>query len=319
MKVVIEDRASIILYNVLKELRLKLGEVKFFMPANVCPIVPATFIKAGVKYEFIDIDNETLNIDLNKVSEEVENSNINCGLLFVRYLGNMTCVESEFKKLKSQNVFIIDDRCPSRPTFNENDVLDYSDVTLFSTGYAKYVELGYGGYAFVNSTKIDYFKNKLDFNDKEHEAITKEFNKCIATKKKFKFDKDNWLGNTEKSYDFESYKNTVLENINKVDLHKKKMNDFYRANLPADIQFKTDYQNWRFNITVKDKDLLLKEIFDSGLFASSHYASISDIFANKKSPNAETLYNHTINLFNDYRFDIEKASVLCKIINKFYN
>jgi len=314
MSFVIEDRASIILYNILTSLRG--NNIKFLLPANVCPIVPATFLKARVAYEFVDIDCKTLNIDLNIVSKKIQD-NKNYGLLFVRYLGNMLNVENEFKLLKEKNdIFIIDDRCATIPTFEEKKYSSYADVTLFSTGYAKYVELGYGGYAFINSNIITYKKKILDYSDNDHIELVNKFNYCLNNQEKFEYKETDWLGNTAKSYNFENYKQLVEGKLLNIIEHKMKLNEFYQENLPKEIQYDKNYQNWRFNILVENKKEILRNIFRANLFASSHYACISHLFSNIKSPNAFALHNKTINLFNDFRFDIKKAEKVVSIVKK---
>ena len=56
------NRASAVLFGYLKS-----GEFKkpFLLPANVCPVVPLSMMKAGVDYEFVDIDERhTMSKDL---------------------------------------------------------------------------------------------------------------------------------------------------------------------------------------------------------------------------------------------------------------
>ena len=55
---IVEHRASIILFNVLSGLKDK--HKPFLLPANVCPIVPLTYLKAGVSFELIDIAPDSL-------------------------------------------------------------------------------------------------------------------------------------------------------------------------------------------------------------------------------------------------------------------
>ena len=57
MQIVQASRASAILYNLLKS---QTNTHPWLLPANICPIVPITFFKAGVPIEFVDISAETL-------------------------------------------------------------------------------------------------------------------------------------------------------------------------------------------------------------------------------------------------------------------
>jgi hypothetical protein len=80
------------------------------------------------------------------------------------------------------------------------------------------------------------------------------------------------------------------------------------------MQLPSRYQTWRFNIRVKNKQQVLSAIFDAGLFASSHYASLAGIMADGSAPHAEALADEIINLFNDEHFDEGKARQTCDVI-----
>ena len=58
--IVFETRASAILYNLLLSLE---DPRPFLLPANVCPIVPLTFRKAGRPFCFVDIGGPDLSLD----------------------------------------------------------------------------------------------------------------------------------------------------------------------------------------------------------------------------------------------------------------
>jgi hypothetical protein len=52
MKLIQAPRASAILYNLLVG---RADSRPWLLPANICPIVPITFLKAQVPFEFVDI------------------------------------------------------------------------------------------------------------------------------------------------------------------------------------------------------------------------------------------------------------------------
>jgi hypothetical protein len=76
------------------------------------------------------------------------------------------------------------------------------------------------------------------------------------------------------------------------------------------------YQTWRFNIYLKNKQAFLDAISLSGLFASSHYASLAGIMDAGQASHAENLANHVINLFNDKHFTVSQAERICEIISE---
>ena len=97
----------------------------------------------------------------------------------------------------------------------------------------------------------------------------------------------------------------------KATAHRQRLNKIYSTALPTTIQLDEKYQNWRFNIIVENKDEILKALFDAGLFASNHYKPQTT-----DCPNAQYLYEHVINLFNDFYYTEEQARKTCEIINR---
>ena len=81
MTILFEIRASTILYNFLKSNNF---DGKFLLPANVCPVVPLTFLKARVPFEFVDISMTDLCIQQQAVLTLLKKDPSYCGVLFVR-------------------------------------------------------------------------------------------------------------------------------------------------------------------------------------------------------------------------------------------
>ncbi|MCJ7804924.1 hypothetical protein MUP35_04310 [Patescibacteria group bacterium] len=314
MRIVYEQRASVILYNLLKSFD---KEGIFLIPANVCPIVVTTFLKAKRPFEFIDISNETLCIDHEVILSKIKAGNKKiAGVLFVRTYGTNVLFDDLFEKIKSaqNSLFLIDDSCLSIPDFKAES--KFADAVLFSTGNTKYVDIGFGGFALLKpNISYDHFEEK--YNPKDHEQLIASFREAISNDGTVKYQDSSWLNFTTPRLSLKNYKNLVsLEEKRSTDL-KTKINSVYFNNLPKEIQLGSNFNLWRFNILVPDKEQLLKEIFHNGLFASSHYAPASKLFAGNDCPNACSLYAKVINLFNDFHFDENRALEVTKIIKKF--
>ena len=281
--ILFENRASIVLYNVLKTFT---DNRKFLLPLNVCPIVPDTFKKANIEFEFIDINLTTLCMDESIILEKIKKDKEINGLLFVKTFGIDIDVEPLFKEIKSINrdLFIIDDMCPSIQYFDYNIDDSYADLALFSSGYSKYVDIGYGGYGFL---KDNDFKNI--FIDKRE------------------------------SLEFIEYQDKVEKEIALMKVHKEELNSIYKSILPEDIFIGEQFNNWRFSILVDNKDEILTEIFKiEGLFASSHYPQVDFDYVSNPMQNSNTkkIHDRIINLFNDFRFTKEKAYLVSEIVTK---
>ena len=213
------------------------------------------------------------------IEQSIVMSQLNCiaGLLYVHTYGIEDTPDEFFRQLKEYNpeIVIIDDRCLCQPSLSTHS--HYSDMELYSTGAKKFINLNGGGYSIDNQRNMD-----------------KGINDLIPSPQ------DGW------QYDL----NKLKAEKAKVTVQKNKLNKIYSTNLPASIQLSDAYQQWRFNIMVDNKDEILKALFDNGLFASGHYKSQSD-----SCPNAQYLYEHVINLFNDFYYTEEQAMRTCRIIN----
>lgn len=281
--ILFEDRAATVLHKVLAHIKNK----KFLLPLNICPIVPDTLLKANKEFEFCDINLDTLCMDEILVLEKISQDKRIDGLLFVKTFGIKLDAQPLFEKIKAinKNIFIIDDMCPCIQEFDYDIEKSYADMVLFSSGYSKYVDIGYGGYGFLKDDNFgNIFMNK---------AYTKEFLE---------------------------YKHKILKQIPLMQKHKEELNKIYMNNIPKYMHLGEKFNNWRFSVLVKNKDKILEEIFkDESLFASSHYPQVDFEYSLHpiKNSNTKKIHDQILNLFNDFRFTQEKAYKIVDIINKY--
>lgn len=262
----------------------------FLLPANICSSVPDTFREAGCHVRYVDIDAKSLCIDEHQVLEQIQDC---MGMLAVHTYGLERSFDYFYKQVRSLNpdAIIIDDRCLSWPDFEEQGKQDQAeaDLTLFSLGEKKQVQLGEGGVGIVKDKWLC-----------EH----------VGVKGNAYFTNEQFTVNMEK---FLCQKQIAKQ-------HVAKMQSIYHNNLPSDIQLPMEYNNWRFNIRVKQgiKEQILNALFDKGLFASSHYKSLA-INADQYTPNAVKLQQEVINLFVDPKFYTEEQAIkTCQIINEIF-
>lgn len=317
MKIIAGSRASSILYNFVKN-NTQLGT--WIIPTNVCHFVPACILKAGCDIEIIDVNELDFCLNQEIVLEKIsKNKDKYCGVLFVRTYGIEKIFNSFFKKIKeiSQDIMIVDDKCLCKP--NQDTISPFVDLELFSTTYAKYVEFGFGGYAKIQKELI-FDLGLLDFKETELKRFEDYFRNLVYNEASIddeglnRIIKGEWL--KSEKIDQEKYLNNIERKIREVDTTKKLLNNIYESNLPKEIQYDVPFNNWRFNILVDNKKKILEDIFSKGLFASSHYFPLSKLFTTNTTPVWERIYDRTINLFNDYRFDEEKAKRITEVIVK---
>lgn len=272
MQLLTANRANHILYNFLKSNNIS---GTFLVPVNICESVVNTLQYAGIDICFVDIADD-LCIDRSFV---LKNASAVSGVICVHTYG-CVCDFSEFyASIKSVNpsLVIIDDCCLCVPEENQMSRL-CADLQLFSTGSKKVVNAQGGGFA--------YCLDKWAYRDQN--------------------DKFGFFNNDLYIYDWESFTELKRDSLE----HKRVLNKIYHTLLPQYIQLPYDYQQWRFNIWVDNKESILQSIFNAGLFASSHYQPLQLGF-----PNAEKCASRIINLFNDHFYTQEQAVETCKIIN----
>lgn len=281
--IVFARRASAILYNLL---RSRHDERPFLLPANVCPIVSAVFHEAAQTFELIDIEEPWLEIDRLACYERLRTRPGGyAGLLFVRPYGTERDPIPFFKALKAiqSDLLVIDDKCLCRPDPGGGSLSPAADVTLFSTGHAKYTDIEGGGFAHV-SDAITY-RNSLG------ESVP------------------GWLDLDDPDTSWNDYRRRAIAATRAADEQKQMLNAIYSEMLPPEIQLSPDLQQWRFNIRVPAAEELLASTFAAELFASRHYAPLGDTF-----PIAQRLHAEIVNLFNDRYFDENRARRMAHLI-----
>lgn len=316
---IFESRASIILFNILKQ---KAFRKKFLLPSNICPIVPATFLKANIPFEFIDISRDTLCLDESILFQKLQDDKDIAGVLFVHTFGIELEVNSLFKKIKdiNENLFIIDDRCLMIPDFNFDIENSYANLAIFSTGYSKYVDIGWGSFGYIKDKDI-YLKQEIIYDEKDLEEFSNQTQISINNNSFFEYKDTNWLGSSSVLYeDFKKYKKEILIKTEQMKKQKELLNKIYLQNLPSEIHLGEKFNNWRFSILVENKEEVLSQVFEKGLFASSHYKQVEYMFKKeyKKQSVAKDVHKKMVNLFNDFRFTEKMAFDIVEIINKTY-
>jgi hypothetical protein len=310
MKIIQAPRASAILYNLLKS---QDSSNPWLLPANICPIVPITFFKAGVPFEFVDISAETLHMDLEQAEGRLKRG-VYGGVLYAHTYGEPSTPVDFFQNVKSKHpdILLVDDRCLCIPDL-ELPIELFADVTLYSTGYAKIVALNFGGYAFLKEGTT-YKPQYLPFSPSALEEIERGYKQAIQNHTPYTYADSDWLQTNVDLPAWYDYRQQIEDGLKSSLEHRTTLNEIYATRLPAEIQLPGVYQTWRFNIRVKEKQRILEEIFSKGLFASSHYASLAGIMAPGKCPQAESLADEIINLFNDHHFFPGQAEAVCTLI-----
>lgn len=271
-------------------------------------------MKAGVDFDFVDIDERHTMSE--KLALEMVNKKDYDGLLFVHSYGRKFDNEEFYQSLKylKPHLCIIDDRCLCRPEL-DGSLPTNVDMVLYSTGYAKYVELFYGGYCVTRDECEITLTGGTFSEDKETEQQV-YIKGCLKNNKHYELPADfPWLDYSPLKMQPDHYFGIIKAKMDAVTYDKEKINRIYRENLPQEVQWGDEYSQWRFMISVEKREEVLNAIFDAGLFAGTNFPSVSWMFKSVHCENAEKESRHIINLFNDFRVNEQFAYKICEIIN----
>lgn len=314
MKFAYGNRASSVLYNWLVTNNIS-GKV--LIPANICESVPSTYLKAGIDIVFCDISLDTLQIDSKILFESLnENQDISIVHFNHTYGCRKQLDEDVIKKLRIcfPELILIEDCCLSIPKIS-GYTTEY-DLSLFSTGHTKVINIGKGGFAYYQD-KWFYNETPLRYHIEDVERFDKKVKECHKNINSFDISvmTSDWL-NTECTFNKMTYISEIRDNYLCSIEHKELINSIYNRYLRS-FSLGNDFQDWRYNILVNNQDYCMQKLFENGLFASKHYKSLgSGYFVREEYPNCDWLEDHVINLFNDNCYSAEQAEKTGQLLKK---
>ncbi len=323
VKIIAVPRASTLIYGIAKGAsRNKI----WLLPANVCPVVPLALVEAGVKFKFIDINPQTLCLDMNELKQKVVEYGLTniAGVIYIRTYGFAPTANQDLANLRDllgKDIILVDDQCLSTPIVDWSETQAFgADLVLFSTGYSKVIDLGFGGYGvFFND--LAYEPPSIEHDPEAYDALTKLYKAAInkvdpifANLDSNEFSSD-WVPK-DVGLSWNDLKEKIISKSPKVLSHKRAINKIYNESLCNFNPLNDGYQGWRFNIRVKNPRTVLSSLFEAGLFASDHYYPSSNLWGNNLAVNSLALHKSVINLFNDENYSIHKAKRTVDIIQK---
>lgn len=315
---VTEGRAAYILFNILKS---SSAQGRWIIPSNCCSVIPATFFKSETPFEVCDISTDNFCLDLNAVSEKInQQPSAYAGVLFIYTYGAEVNFNDSIVLFKERHpsILFVEDKCLCKPDV-ETGFNGVSDAILYSTGYAKYTDMGAGGYAYIVDS-VPYERQWLTYQKSDKDELDQKIIDVIKKQQKLASEVflSNWLSSEHNCMaDAEYFTELELATKNTQAL-KSKINQIYKAALPEECCMPDEFNQWRYNIIVNEPQKLIDAIFDAGLFASRHYKPIDYYITMPAQPSriSEWLYQHVVNMFNDKYASSSYAEKMCSIVKK---
>jgi hypothetical protein len=307
---VFERRASAVLYRYLRGVT---RPGTWLLPANVCPIVPAVYAKAGKTFEFADISPNTLCLDTTAAVARMRcEPGKFAGVLFVHTYGHPGDFEEFFGQLKSldQELQVVDDRCLCQPCFSR--LGGVAEIELYSSGYSKFVDMGWGGWGHLRKD-VAYEAEPLPFDSAAQAQLMQTFRTTLKERTPFECPASAWLDARPPEITFEQFRNEIEARLSAIARHRDQLNRIYSQQLES-WALPDEFLDWRFTIQCAQQRELLDAIFSAGHFASGHYISLIPMFGLGIAPIAEKLGQRAVNLFNDLRYTSDRATELSRLV-----
>lgn len=131
------------LINPYRKKRLEYGD-EVLVPALCWSTSLWPIIQSGLKPVFVDINPNTLNIDLNLLQKKITKKTK--ALMLVHVLGNATKMDVLLKIIKKNKLILIEDTCESLGSkFNNKFLGTFGDISTFSFYSSHQISSGEGG------------------------------------------------------------------------------------------------------------------------------------------------------------------------------
>lgn len=313
----ITGRGATAIYLLLKTHRLNGKHV--YVPANICYAAVYPILYAGYTPVFLDVDIETGNLDVDSIREIVCMDKEAGAVIVAHMFGNPNRWIEEIAGIcHSHNILLIED-CASAmgAAVSGKNVGTFGDYVIYSTGYSKTIDVGYGG-ILSSSEPLDNetaLNDSLPIYSKNVDADENFFSKIYRLIR-------NSSGQSISPWIFRGIQNHLQHmflfrlsevQINQIEskirelpgviLQRRKCLEQYREKLGCPEHVKPfNYEEgavpWRFNIFV-DRNMrrpLIDALLAKHLPVSDWYPSVAPIFGNTETfPNTEYFSDRILN------------------------
>lgn len=294
---------------------------------------------AGFSPVFYDVNPDTGNSGLKNIKsrytgeEEV--------LLAVHNFGVPLEIDLISEWAKENDIFLIEDVCNALGANCKNvPVGNWGDAAIYSFGYSKIVELGFGGGLTVRESglrqKVKELISSFDLYSELHKEADQEFQSKLRILRK---DPGNQMPEIYRPL-YEDYAKFLIYRLDEqsVNLIKDALVDLDNI-LLSRYQKAMMYKNgirsskishikevpgqifWRYNILVESerRDELLKLLIDNTIWASKWYPPVNQLFFEESETyvGVNLFSKRVINLFVDERFSMTEVKRTISLINQF--
>ena len=321
---------------------------KIILPNIICPSVLFSVILAKCEPVFIDVLESDSTLDPKKVKKMLIDNN-DIGAVVIAHLYGHPSSILELKDIcKQKKIILIEDVAQSLAgRYSDNSFLGTKgDISIFSFGYSKILDVGNGGAILTNNSKfasrIKKINNKILINTYSKEKISelyKELYYLISNRgkknKKF-YELFDFFPHIFRNFYINKISNSTailinesLKNLSSEVHHRKKIANIYYQGLKNNKNIKLFTTigpgiSWRFSFRVNPlkRDKMLYKIRKNGYDASSWYPCVnkfSEIGRVKIKQDlrvSKIIEKEIVNIWVTKDYSPKKAKQLVSCINK---
>ena len=290
--------------------KLKVGD-EVLIPAICWSTSLWPIIQSGLKVKFVDIDINSLNIDLKDLEKKITKKTK--ALMLVHALGNCAEMDKLTRICKKNKLILVEDACEALgSTFKNKQLGTFGEFSSFSFYYSHHITSGEGGMVCVKNKKyLDVIKSL-----RSHGWSRDLSNKKFISKKYKNIDK-NWIFInsgfnlrptdinaaigmqqlkrlnqilTIRKYNFLKIKNKLINNKNYKNqfsiLTDQKYSNIAWFGIPFMLNSKNKTYKHKVMNKLNQKGVMTRPII-SGNFANQPSIQLYKIKSNTKLPNAD--------------------------------
>lgn len=264
------------------------------IPSICCPAVLFAINLAGFHPIISDVNRDDFCMGVDEIKEVITNKTR--VIIAVHAYGRYCPIDEIESFAKDKDLFLIEDACLGLGgMYHGMPFGGFGDVSIFSFGYDKIIDVGGGGALVTNNYNL--YVSCQDFV-RGNSFFTFSENQTLASNLKLEL-------------------NTLEEKLEKRNANAYICHQF----LDADKVFKPSYSEdliyWRYAALYKgDRPLLLNKAKEHGVIITTHYKGLHQLRTGVQLTNAEEISNQIINLFIRPETNVSEIEKTIAIINE---
>lgn len=328
----IVGRAATAVYLILKSKGI-IGR-KVIVPANICYAVIFPIIYSGNTPVFCDVDSLSGNLDYKTVSQKVENAAV--AILPHMYGNPIKDIKEICDLCKKNNVISIEDCASAMGAETQSRMCgSFGDYVIYSTGYSKTIDLGYGG-MIASDNDLSLIRDMYEclplktLEDEANEAFFSKLYRLIRNNSSQTVSGDIIEGLTESMKRVFVHKMNIsdelfLDEMNKLQsvIDQRRSEASLYSHLLSKNPYVMDYHfekgavPWRycFFVPPKEKKSVVEYLLDKNVPVSDWYPDVTKIFGYaERFKGVVEMESRILNL--PLMIGEEKIRSICNTMNK---